>query len=257
MIDKQERLRELIAMSHRIGCPSADCAILGEGNTSARASDDTFFVKASGYQLPTIEPKGFTEVRFDTALEMLTADDISDENVKRVLDAARVDANSSHPSVETILHALLLKLPGIEFVAHTHPTAVNALLCSKHGKEAFGGRLFPDEIVCCGPKYVWIPLTDPGAPLARAVNEQVKTFIEENGFLPKVILMQNHGMIALGPTTATVENATAMMVKTARIIQASYAVGGPNFLPDSFVERIFNRPDEKYREQLLESLKKG
>ena len=69
--------------------------------------------------------------------------------------------------------------------------------------------------------------------------------------------MQNHGMIALGPTTATVENATAMMVKTARIIQASYAVGGPNFLPDNFVERIFNRPDEKYREQLLESLKKG
>lgn len=257
MIDKQERLRELIAMSHRIGCPAADCAILGEGNTSAKASEDTFFVKASGYQLPTIEPKGFTEVRFDTALEMLTADDISDENVKNVLDAARVDPNSSHPSVETILHALLLKLPGIEFVAHTHPTAVNALLCAKHGKAAFGGRLFPDEIVCCGPKYVWIPLTDPGAPLARVVSEQVKAFIEENGFLPKVILMQNHGMIALGPTTATVENATAMMVKTARIIQASYAAGGPNFLPDSFVERIFNRPDEKYREQLLESLKKG
>lgn len=257
MIDKQERLNQLIAMSHKLGAPCADCAILGEGNTSTCASEDTFFVKASGYQLPTIEAAGFTEVRFDTALSLLTADDISDANVKRVLDEARVNQASSHPSVETILHALLLRLPGVEFVGHTHPTAVNALLCGKHGQEAFAGRLFPDEIVCCGPRFVWIPLTDPGAPLARVVNQKVTEFIEENGFLPKVILMQNHGMIALGPTTATVENATAMMVKTARIIQASYAVGGPNFLPEAFVERIFNRPDEKYREQLLESLKKG
>lgn len=257
MINKEERLAELVAMSRQLGDPAADCAILGEGNTSAQASDQTFFVKASGFQLPTITAEGFTEVQFSTTLSLLDADDISDENVKRVLDAARVDRQSAHPSVETILHALLLRLPGIEFVGHTHPTAVNALLCAKNGREAFEGRLFPDEIVCCGPKYIWIPFTDPGAPLARRVHQEVHDFISENGFPPKVILMQNHGMIALGPSRATVENATAMMVKTARVILGTYAVGGPNFLPDHIVERIVNRPDEKYREQLLESLKKG
>jgi rhamnose utilization protein RhaD (predicted bifunctional aldolase and dehydrogenase) len=253
MIDKQQRLAQLVAMSRKLGDPAADCAMLGEGNTSTRASEETFFVKASGYQLPGIEEGGFTEVRFDPVLTLLEAEDISDANVKRILAEARVSADAPPPSVETILHALLLRLPGIEFVGHTHPTAVNSILCSKRAQEAFAGRLFPDEIVCCGPRHVWVPLTDPGAPLARAVNLAVHDFLAEEGHPPRVILMQNHGMIALGPTPAAVENATAMMVKTARVILGTYALGGPSFLPPSFVSRICSRPDEKYREKLLES----
>jgi rhamnose utilization protein RhaD (predicted bifunctional aldolase and dehydrogenase) len=257
MIDRNEQMAALVAMSHALGHPLADCAMLGEGNTSAKASDSTFWVKASGFQLPCIEPRGFTECRFDTVLELLEADDISDENVKRVLGASQVDPEAPRPSVETILHALLLRLPGVEFVGHTHPTAVNSILCSKNGKDVFAGRIFPDEIVCCGPKYVWIPFTDPGAPLARAVNNAVREFIEENQMPPKIILMQNHGSIALGPTTASVENATMMLVKTARVLLGTMALGGPSFMPEAVVERIYSRPDEKYREALLEAIKTG
>ena len=257
MIDRTERMAALVAMSRALGDPAADCAILGEGNTSARASEETFWVKASGFQLPTIVEAGFTECRFDTVLGLLEADDISDENVKRVLSASQVNPEAPRPSVETILHALLLRLPGIEYVGHTHPTAVNSILCAKNGQEAFSGRLFPDEIVCCGPKYVWIPFTDPGAPLARAVNQAVREFVEENGMPPRVILMQNHGCIGLGPTPAAVENATMMLVKTARVILGTYQLGGPSVMPPAVVERIYTRPDEKYREALLEAIKRG
>lgn len=255
MIDRAEQMAALVAMSRTLGHASADCAILGEGNTSARSGEDTFWVKASGFQLPCIDESGFTECRFDTVLELLETDDISNENVKRVLSASQVSPDAPRPSVETILHALLLRLPGIEFVGHTHPTAVNAILCAKNGKEAFSGRVFPDEIVCCGPKFLWIDFTEPGAPLARAVNTAVRQFIEDNGMPPKVILMQNHGCIALGPTTAAVQNATAMLVKTARVILGTYALGGPNFMSDEVVEQIYARPDEKYREALLEAMK--
>ena len=89
------------------------------------------------------------------------------------------------------------------------------------------------------------------------MSDEVKRFIEQKGFLPRVILMQNHGMIAFGATTQAVENATYMMVKTARVLIGTYALGGPNFLPENIVERIVSRPDEKYREQLLESFKRG
>ena len=40
-------LTELVTMSHHLGDPSLDYAIMGEGNTSARASADTFWVKAT------------------------------------------------------------------------------------------------------------------------------------------------------------------------------------------------------------------
>ena len=41
-------------MSNTLGSDAYDCAILGEGNTSAKISEDAFLVKASGTQLRTI-----------------------------------------------------------------------------------------------------------------------------------------------------------------------------------------------------------
>ena len=66
-----------------------------------------------------------------------------------------------------------------------------------------------------------------------------------------MIVMQNHGMVALGRTAEEVENITAMMVKTARVLLGAYAVGGPRFLTSDNVDRIHTRPDEAYRRKLL------
>jgi len=48
MSDPQQLLEELVEMSRKLGEPAADCVILGEGNTSARIDEETFWVKASG-----------------------------------------------------------------------------------------------------------------------------------------------------------------------------------------------------------------
>ncbi len=127
-----------------------------------------FWVKASGVEMRTIEPGGFVQVRFDRVLAMLQDDALSDDQIKAGLEAAKVDpAVKARPSVETVLHALALQVPGIGFVGHTHPTAVNAVLCSRQVEEAIAGRLFPDEIVYCGPASVYIPYTDPGPAPGR------------------------------------------------------------------------------------------
>jgi rhamnose utilization protein RhaD (predicted bifunctional aldolase and dehydrogenase) len=243
-------LDQLIAMSRVLGDPALDYAILGEGNSSARIDADTFWVKASGAQLHTIEASGFVQVRFDGVLSMLEAEDLDDVEVKARLEAARVDpAATARPSVETVLHALALQLDGINFVGHTHPTAVNAILCSQKAEEAIAGRLFPDEIVYCGPAPVYIPYTDPGVPLARKVRDEINRYLEEYRERPKVVLMQNHGLIALGQTAVEVENITAMYVKTARVILGAYALGGVHAMSPEAVARIHTRPDEQYRRQ--------
>jgi rhamnose utilization protein RhaD (predicted bifunctional aldolase and dehydrogenase) len=243
-------LEQLIAMSRRLGDPLLDYVILGEGNTSAQIDGDTFWVKASGAELRTIKAHGFVEVRFGEVLSMLDREGLGDAEVKAGLEAARVDPQATaRPSVETVLHALVLTLDGVNFVGHTHPTAVNALLCSQKVEEAIAGRLFPDEIVYCGPAPVYIPYTDPGVPLATKVGDEINRFLDEYGETPKVILMQNHGLIALGRTATEVENITAMYVKTARVILGAYALGGPHFMTPEAVTRIHTRPDEQYRRQ--------
>ncbi len=229
-----------------------DYAILGEGNTSAGVDEESFFVKVSGASLDGITEDGFVRVRRAPVLAMLDAALLSDEEARDGLMEARVNrSGSTRPSVETLFHAYLLGLPGVEFVGHTHPTPVNALLCSRAAEEAIRGRLFPDEIVCCGIAPVWVPYVDPGQPLARAIRDAVEAFREREDVTPRILLMQNHGLIALGRTPREVEGATAMYVKVARILMGTYCFGGPNFLSEQHVRRIYTRPDEKYREQRL------
>ena len=245
-------LAELVALSNRLGRPELDYVILGEGNTSARADADTFYVKSSGTELRTITAEGFVRVAFDRVLSLLDDEHLSDQEVRVRLAAAKVDPQApGHPSVETLLHALCLKLPEVNFVGHTHPTAVNALTCSVGFERAFAGRLFPDEIVLCGPAPVLVPYTDPGVPLAREVYARMLRYMDEYGEQPKIILIQNHGLIALGKTAQQVESITAMAVKAARILLGTYGAGGPHFLSQRDVERIHTRPDEVYRRQQL------
>jgi len=248
----QDVLTDLIAMSRRLGDPAMDYAILGEGNTSADVDGSTFFVKSSGVSLRDIPESGFVRVRQAPILELLDRPSVTDDEIRDGMLAARVDTLSpTRPSVETLFHAYLLSLPGISYVGHTHPTAVNAVLCSQFAEQAVSGRLFPDEIVCCGPAPVWVPYTDPGQPLAREMKTRVEAYINENNAAPRVILMQNHGFIALGKSPLEVESATAMYTKTARILLGTYALGGPNFLTAENVNRIYTRPDEKYREKQI------
>jgi rhamnose utilization protein RhaD (predicted bifunctional aldolase and dehydrogenase) len=198
----------------------------------------------------TIQTSGFVEVRFDQVLSLLTAGELSDDEVKAGLEGAKVDPDAKgRPSVETVLHALALRFEGVNYVGHTHPTAVNAILCSQKAEEAIAGRLFPDEIVYCGPAPVYVPYTDPGLPLARAVRDAIDEYLDQYQEAPKVILMQNHGLIALGKSASEVENITAMYVKTARVIVGAYALGGPHFMSAEAVSRIHTRPDELYRRQ--------
>jgi len=248
----EDILNQLVTLSNHLGNPDLDYVILGEGNTSARADAQTFWVKASGYELRTITANGLVCVAFDRVLAMLHRTNLSDQDVKDELNAAKVDSGVSiHPSVETFLHALCLSLEGVNFVGHTHPTAANALTCSVAFDTAFEGRLFPDEIVVCGPAPLLVPYVDPGVPLARVVKQLLDDYHDRFSVPPRVILMQNHGMIALGRDAAQVENITAMMVKTAQILLGTFAAGGPHFMPPKEVDRIHARPDELYRRRLL------
>lgn len=244
-------LEELTAMSARLGQPERDLVILGEGNTSARVDEEIFLIKASGQSLCGIQPDGFVAVRRPAVLDLLKRGTLTDEEIKEGLRAASVNPEAAPPSIEATFHALLLGLEGIRFVGHTHPTVVNALLCSRTAEEYFSGSLFPDQIVVCGPRPLLVPYTDPGLPLAHAIRDGITAHVDRHGELPKVILLRNHGLIALGRTPAEVESVTAMWVKTCRVLAGTMAFGGPSFLSPENVERIHRRPDEAVRRKLI------
>lgn len=247
-----DSLALLLDLSHQLGREDRKLAILGEGNTSTRAGDGTFFVKASGSNLGNLGVGDVTECDSAKIISLLSSQGLSDTGVDDALLAARVSPDARKPSVEAMFHAWLLGLPGVNFVGHTHPVTVNAILCSKMGRIFAANRTFPDEIVCCGVESVFVPYTDPGLELARAIKSTVEEFIRRLSRPPRIILLENHGLIALGATPQAVLAATLMAVKAAEIFAGATAISGePQFLTPEQVERIAGRPDEHYRQQAL------
>ncbi len=250
----EDRKAALLTLSHELGAEARALAILGEGNTSTRlggADGATFLVKASGSSLGTLAPADVVECRFEPLRAMLDGGEIDDAGIEEVLFGCRVDPTAKKPSVEAVFHADLLSLPGVGFVGHAHPVSVNAVLCSPRAREFAERRLFPDEIVCCGVRSVFVPYVDPGLRLARAIHDGVAEFRKTLGTLPRVILLGNHGVITLGASPQAVMAAMLMVDKAARIFAGAAALGGPEFLGDGDVNRIANRLDEHYRQRAL------
>lgn len=247
-----DSLSSLLNLSHQLGREERRLAILGEGNTSARVSETTFTVKASGSNLATLALEGVTECRFSDLADLLGQATMTDEAIDQALFSARVDPGAKKPSVEAVFHAYLLTLPGVNYVGHTHPITVNQVLCSKFARTFALRRTFPDEIVCCGVESVFVPYTDPGLKLAQAIRDAVVSYIKRLSRPPRVILLENHGLIALGATPEAVLAATLMAAKAAEIFVGAAAIGGePRFLTPDEVTRIAGRPDEHYRQKAL------
>lgn len=243
--------QDLLTLSHEIGREDRGLAILGEGNTSARLSDDTFLVKASGTSLGTLRDDGLVECRFSALLPLLEKESMTDQEVDDALMASRVDSKARKPSVEAVFHAYLLTLPGINFVGHGHATTVNQILCSPRARDFAVNRMFPDEIVCCSVASVFVPYTDPGLKLSQAIRTATDAFVKQHQRQPRVILMQNHGVITLGPTWQSVFSALLMAEKAAKVFVGAAALGGPVFFTPENIARIAGRPDEAYRQRAL------
>ena len=125
---------ELVALSRELGAPDNHLAILAEGNTSALLDEERMLVKVSGASLHDTSTESFLEVWIDAVLALLDDNPRSEAEQEAALAACIVGGDTRlRPSVETPLHAVALRHGGARFVGHTHPTAVNAILCSRHG----------------------------------------------------------------------------------------------------------------------------
>ena len=246
-----DSIQSLLELSHALGGERLRMAILGEGNTSLRVDDATFVVKASGSNLATLRPTDLTTCRFDKLLPLLDARSARDAEVDAALFGARVNESDKKPSIEALFHAFLLTLPEVRCVGHVHAIAVNQVLCSPRAREFAARRTCPDEIVMCGVESVFVPYAEPGLALSQSIRREVHEFIRRTGRAPKVILLQNHGIIAVGPTAKAVLGALLMAEKSAEIFVGAAALGGPVFLTAEQCERIAGRPDEHYRQKML------
>jgi rhamnose utilization protein RhaD (predicted bifunctional aldolase and dehydrogenase)/NAD(P)-dependent dehydrogenase (short-subunit alcohol dehydrogenase family) len=177
----------------------------GGGNTSVKVreknlfgrEDHLLYVKGSGWDLKTIEAKGFAPVRMETLLELATLERLSDSDMVRAQRSAMTDPSAPTPSVEAILHAILPQ----RFVDHTHADAIVTLTNTPRGPELIREVL--------GERILYIPYVMPGFVLARHVFEATRG-IDWSAYDGMVLL--HHGLFTFS------DDAKESYEKTIRLV---------------------------------------
>lgn len=183
-----DSIKEFVRMSKYAG-ERFDLVQAGGGNSSVKSDGGKMYIKASGFSLSEVEhDRGFSILDNNVVLAML--DYLETNEIKGKRDRERFAKEevesallspSARPSIETALHALLPK-----YVLHTHPIAVNAVVCSENWEKILKS-LFP--------KCVLVSYATPGVDLSLLL----RSAIRENAFFQdaeaKAIFLQNHGLI--------------------------------------------------------------
>jgi ribulose-5-phosphate 4-epimerase/fuculose-1-phosphate aldolase len=221
-------MSEILELAREI----SDYTICGEGNVSVRVDKNAFLIKASG-----------------TSLHTLSGEDLTLCNMRGV----QLDSSHKKPSIETSFHAWIMRtFPDINFIAHTHPPNTTKILCSNQIHQFANRRWFPDQIVRNSTKSCVVPYAPPGEAILKLVEEYVSKFINREGFFPKLILLQNHGIITASTSKKDCAAATLMCEKSADIFVGAKLLGGIKFLTKQEVVDVDTCPNENYRRNMYQ-----
>lgn len=195
----------------------------GGGNTSVKSSwvnmlgeeVPAIYVKASGWNLATIEPSGHAPLAYPFLQRLQTLPQLSDADMVQVLRANRLDPESATPSIESLLHTFLPP----KWIDHTHADAILTLTNQVGGEQLVAEALGGDVII--------LPYVHPGFELAKAVAEAFAKAPHSQG-----MVLMKHGLLTWG------ESAQISYERTVELVNRAEAFIAQRMAPLSPLEAV-------------------
>ena len=195
--------KEFVELSRYAGM-RFDLVQAGGGNTSVKLDDRRMLVKASGTHLSEIqESTGYVEVNYPEIVQIIDSADqwrnidrrLRDFEVDRQVGiATKPSPKGGRASIEVFMHAVLGR-----FVLHTHPISVNLITCRKEWNRILS-EIFSD--------FLCISYYSPGIELGAKLFDELGTYQSKSGDIPRLIFLQNHGLLIHGDTQKEVQELT-------------------------------------------------
>lgn len=218
--------KQIIELAHSL----ESFVVSGEGNVSGK-DENSFVIKASGTNFKTLSESDLIVCDFTNK---------------------QLDNFDKKPSMEIGFHSWFLNFEHVKFVAHTHPKNVLKIMCTEYGKLFAKKRLFPDQVVRNGISSCFVPYETPGNKLNSSIQKAVTKFQLKHNILPKIILLQNHGLISVGTSIRECQIATEMCEKAAEVFLGALTFNSVKFLSKSQINDILNCPMEIYRKNIVQ-----
>ena len=212
----RDQLRGDLARLHR-ELPANGLVAWTSGNISARVpGEGVMLIKPSGVRFEDLGPETMVEVALDTHR-----------------------AEGPHkPSSDTATHAYIYNhLPHAGGIVHTHSPYATAW--------AALGRDIPCVLTAMADEFGG-PIPCGGFALigGEQIGREVVRVLE--GHRSPAVILQNHGVFALGPTPVAALKAAVMTEDVARTVHLAHQLGAPVPIPVEDVDRLYRRYQEDY-----------
>lgn len=224
----------LLELAHWAGSHPARLVLGNEGSVAATLPGDLFAVSAAHTSLARLEAGSLVGFDLMKAQALLSLEDLP----PKALAEAQTNPAAPVPSADALAFADLFAFEGVQFALHTQPIPINQIACSPRARQFTDRRNLPEEILACGQASVLVPFFPPGLALAKEIRRRIALWRDRYKAVPKLIVIQNHGMIALGATVEEVQSVTEMAVKYAEIFVGAAMLGGPEFLKPNYITQI-------------------
>ncbi len=148
-----------------------------------------------------------------------------------------------------------LTIPGLRMILSasglkTLKVRTNALIehfsASEKNQAKIARPFTPDAIVYCKSNVVFFNDTDPENLLAYAAKE-IPAFLDEYGYLPKVIVIKGIGLVAVGDNAAQCDTILDVFEDAMKIAYLADSFGGEHPMTQAQVDFIDNWEVENYR----------
>jgi rhamnose utilization protein RhaD (predicted bifunctional aldolase and dehydrogenase)/NAD(P)-dependent dehydrogenase (short-subunit alcohol dehydrogenase family) len=158
-----------------------------------------------------------------------------------------------------LLHKVL---PGIRImlsedkpkvIRYRHNTLISKYYANQQEYHKISLPLTPDIIVYCKTRYLYIEQSSTAEKILDSFRTQLPRFKNEYGYLPKVIVIKDMGVIAIGENYTSAENVLDVYEDLVRISHYAQQCGGVKFLTPEQVAFIDQWEVENYRRKVANS----
>ncbi len=229
-------INEILTLGQSLGRHPERLVLDKEGAVAARITDTRAVVSRRGAHLAELQPGDFIHLDLQRLNEVIAHDPVLPED----LAAAQLHAeHGAEPDEDVTLFAWLLSLdPALRVAAHIHPVVVDQVTASPRARQFADRRTVHNEVLELGSASLLINYAEPGLPLTREVQKKMVLWRDRNKSVPRVILVQNHGVILLAETGAALLQSIGALLKYAALFTGASLLGGPVFLTPQAITQI-------------------
>ncbi len=161
--------------------------------------------------------------------------------------------------VTEILPALRMLVSGSELktLKIRNNSLISRFTESKEAFEKISKPFTPDIIVYCKSNYLFLDQVDSPETIINQFKKEYLKFIGATGYPPKVVLIKNLGMVAIGDNSSQTDIILDVFEDMMKISALSESFGGQHFMTPAQIQFIDTWEVENYRRKVAGGANKG